>query len=286
VPAAACFAAAWKFRQRGDDYAVNVLEAAALVLVVLLVSLEIRHLMTRGHLGNPKYGLLEQGIQSLSWLTMAVVLYARHGYDGRLIGRWGWRVLAVMSLVQIVVFQLWIDNPILINRAVGEWHIVNALLFAYLAPAMAFAAFAYFARRRGDTRTLRVAGVLALFLTFVWVNLEVRHAFHGSKFAYGGVSDAEGYSYSAAWIVYAGVLLGLGLWRQQAALRHASLVLMLATVAKVFLLDMASLGGIYRALSFIGLGLALVAVGWLYRRFVYLPSGDEDEEGEEVERPS
>ena len=37
------------------------------------------------------------------------------------------------------------------------------------------------------------------------------------------------------------------------------------------LLDMAALTGIFRALSFIGLGSCLVGVGWLYRRFVFPP---------------
>jgi uncharacterized membrane protein len=286
VPAVSCFVAAWKFRQRGDDYAVNVLEAAALVLFVLLVSLEVRHLMTGGDLRHHRYGLMEQGIQSLSWLCIAVVLYGRHGYDGRLVGRWGWRVLVAAALFQIVVFQLVLDNPILVNRAVGVWPILNALLFAYFAPAIAFAAFAVIARRRGDRLTMLAAGGLALVLMFVWVNLEVRHAFHGNTFAYGRVSDAEGYSYSAAWIVYAGILLGLGLWRQQAVLRHASLVLVLATVVKVFAIDMAALSGIYRALSFMGLGLALVAVGWLYRRFVYGIGGEAAEGPETDEGPA
>jgi uncharacterized membrane protein len=37
-------------------------------------------------------------------------------------------------------------------------------------------------------------------------------------------------------------------------------------VAKVFLSDMAELEGVLRALSFIGLGGALVGIGYAYRR--------------------
>ncbi|MFC3123065.1 DUF2339 domain-containing protein [Agaribacter flavus] len=36
---------------------------------------------------------------------------------------------------------------------------------------------------------------------------------------------------------------------------------------KAFLVDMNHLDGIYRALSFIGLGLSLVVIGWLFQRF-------------------
>ncbi len=43
------------------------------------------------------------------------------------------------------------------------------------------------------------------------------------------------------------------------------------TVAKVFLVDMSDLTGVYRAMSFIGLGLVLVGIGWLYQRLLFPP---------------
>jgi uncharacterized membrane protein len=43
------------------------------------------------------------------------------------------------------------------------------------------------------------------------------------------------------------------------------------TVAKAFLIDMAALAGIWRALSFIGLGLVLVGIGYLYQRLLFPP---------------
>jgi uncharacterized membrane protein len=43
----------------------------------------------------------------------------------------------------------------------------------------------------------------------------------------------------------------------------------LITVAKVFLFDLAVLQGAFRALSFIGLGLVLVGIGWLYQRLLF-----------------
>ena len=45
------------------------------------------------------------------------------------------------------------------------------------------------------------------------------------------------------------------------------------TIAKVFLVDMAGLTGIFRALSFIGLGAVLVGIGWLYQRMLFPTSG-------------
>jgi uncharacterized membrane protein len=43
---------------------------------------------------------------------------------------------------------------------------------------------------------------------------------------------------------------------------------------QVFLVDMADLTGIFRALSFIGLGAVLVGIGWLYQRMLFPASGN------------
>jgi len=45
----------------------------------------------------------------------------------------------------------------------------------------------------------------------------------------------------------------------------------LLTIAKVFLHDLAGVQGIFRALSFIGLGLVLMGIGWLYQRLLFPP---------------
>jgi uncharacterized membrane protein len=41
------------------------------------------------------------------------------------------------------------------------------------------------------------------------------------------------------------------------------------TIAKVFIIDTASISGIFRALSVIGLGVVLLGIGWLYQRLLY-----------------
>ena len=51
-------------------------------------------------------------------------------------------------------------------------------------------------------------------------------------------------------------------------LRLAALALVVLVTAKVFLLDMAGLVGLWRVLSFLGLGLSLIGLSAFYRRFV------------------
>jgi len=64
-------------------------------------------------------------------------------------------------------------------------------------------------------------------------------------------------------LLLAGILL-----RSQPA-RLASAAVVILTIAKVFFYDMAGLTGIFRALSFIGLGLVLVGIGYLYQRLLF-----------------
>jgi uncharacterized membrane protein len=40
-------------------------------------------------------------------------------------------------------------------------------------------------------------------------------------------------------------------------------------VFKVFFVDMRDLTGIYQALSFIGLGVVLIGIGWFYQRLLF-----------------
>jgi uncharacterized membrane protein len=49
----------------------------------------------------------------------------------------------------------------------------------------------------------------------------------------------------------------------------AARLFVIASVAKVFLFDLAGLQGILRAASFIGLGLALIGIGLVYQKLVF-----------------
>jgi uncharacterized membrane protein len=84
----------------------------------------------------------------------------------------------------------------------------------------------------------------------------------------GRMSPGEFWAYSAVGLCYGIVLLGLGLMLKRRTLRMASAAVLVVTVARVFLLDMAGLTGFWRALSFIGLGAVLVAIGLVYQRLL------------------
>ena len=121
----------------------------------------------------------------------------------------------------------------------------------------------------------RIAGVYGLILGFVCISLLVRQFVHGNIIAIqlfsGGNSTTDGelYGYSAAWTLYGVALLGLGVKMRSQALRYASAVVVLLTVLKVGLIDASDLTGLYRVASFLGLGVALIGIGYLYQRILF-----------------
>ena len=152
---------------------------------------------------------------------------------------------------------------------VGSWPFLNLLLLAYLAPAVLTALYARAAINRDDQMELALMGTVTLLLTFIYVSLSVRHFFVGPYLDAAPVSDPEQYTYSVVWILYGIALLTLGIWRNIRALRYASLAVLMLATAKVFLWDMSGLTGLLRAVSFLGLGGTLLAIGFVYQRFVF-----------------
>ena len=85
------------------------------------------------------------------------------------------------------------------------------------------------------------------------------------------LSAAESYAYSAVWLASALVLFIAGIKLERQYIRYAGLAVMVLVVLKVFLWDMSNLDGVYRIISFMGVGLCLVGIGWLYSKFVHKP---------------
>lgn len=205
----------------------------------------------------------------LGWLLTAVVLWRLGGAPGGRVLRWLGHLVAGLGAVQLAVLAL-PANPVLTGAPVGPWPLVNLLLPAYLAPALGAA---WVASRAGGGPGLppaalrRPAAVAAVALGLLWLTLEVRRAFQGTVLA-GSTSQGEWLAWSAAWLGFAALLLALGVRRRARWLGAAALAVAALAILKAFLFDLSELEGLYRAVSFLGLGLCLVGVGFLYRRYV------------------
>ena len=71
---------------------------------------------------------------------------------------------------------------------------------------------------------------------------------------------------SVFWSVSAVVLLAIGFGRRIAPLRYLAIALFGITVVKVFVVDLANLETVYRIVSFIVLGVLLLAASFLYQQ--------------------
>jgi len=77
---------------------------------------------------------------------------------------------------------------------------------------------------------------------------------------------ARDFSYSALFMGYGAMLMVIGFWRNSAFVRWQALILIALTTAKVFVYDTSELDRIYRILSFVVLGVLLLAVSFAYQR--------------------
>ena len=270
VPAIAFAGAAiWFGRQKSDLWA-RALEALALVFVTALVVMEIRHFMTGGDIFGAEPGLAEQGLYSAAALALAIGVNRLHGLTGSPVFSWATLVLGVVGFVAIVVQHFVVLNPLITGDSVGSGFLFNDLLVAYLLPALLAAALYLVAKDKRPATYVKAAGALALILAFAYLSLMVRHAFQGENLAiWHATEDAESYTYSLVWLIFGLALLIAGIVAKSRTLRAASAVVILIAVFKVFLIDMSGLTGIFRALSFMGLGAVLIGIGLIYQRLLF-----------------
>ena len=279
VPAVSFAVAARIFLRRRDDWTVRVLEAGAALFATLLALLEIRHAVQGGTLDAPEWPFLEAALQAstlalLAWA--ALLLFRRTGRPPLL-----WAAFCLAGAALVLGLFLLVGNPWATGENAGAWPVVNALLPGFALPAL-LAALA--AARATEAQRLPwlppVLGGYALLAAFAWVTLEVRRAFHPLDIGDAPLDEAELWSYSGAWLILGAGLIALGIRTRRKEIRLAALGVIALTTLKVFLVDMDALVGLWRVLSFLGLGLALIGLGAVYRRFVMAAPGAAAQAGE------
>lgn len=191
--------------------------------------------------------------------------------------------LASCNWVSIVAAYLTITRVIFLHLAdtgaEGESFFMNALLLQFGIPTVAAWTMAYLSGEMSLEQRRRVYQLAGMMLGFVWVTFLVQDYFGGSRILEGSISTTQIYTYSVVWLILAVVYQAIGLWRNQSAIHFGSLILLLITIGKVFLVDASELEGLYRVLSFLGLGLALIGIGFFYNKVVFArqhrPSADK-----------
>lgn len=252
----------------------KALQLGAAILGFILLALEIEHFFYHVDVPDPAY--MTHGVQVLAWLLTSHALLVIGDRRQAPILHQAAMVIAGIASLWLLIYPLFLELPLWANISVGTVPFFNRIGLIYGGAALLLLGLGWALMRRpqlGQMASIgyRAAGAYGLFLGFVCVSLWVRQLVHGDNINLFGraVTDGELYGYSAAWTLYGVALLGLGVKMRTQALRYASAAVVLLTVLKVGLIDASDLTGLYRVASFLGLGVALIGIGYLYQRILF-----------------
>ncbi|MCB1386452.1 MAG: DUF2339 domain-containing protein [Nitratireductor sp.] len=280
LPAAALLAAGEILRRQASEPFAAIATSIGLAALALFIALELRHWINDGEIAGGIFDLADMAVQSIAALGFAIGLQIVAQRSGARVFDMASLVVGIVSVIVSAIGLLFVFHPFITGDDVGERTLINLLLPAYLVTALLAGIVAHMARPiRPRVYTLGYA-LLSGLLLFTFVTTTTRHAFHGGNLAiWRSTGDLEFWSYSAVWLVLGAAVLALGLWLRSTPVRIAAAALIALTIVKVFLLDMAALTGVLRALSFLGLGAFLILVGRYYQR-ILRGFGEAEEAGE------
>jgi uncharacterized membrane protein len=272
------------FDSSGADWAGPWLAVAFAAFYLLMLQLPARGVLRL----NPGVLADLHLTAAVVFLTIAIPLKAH--------GRWltiGWLVegaallwvsshlrSALLRVLAILCLILGLGALLVVNPPVSVTPIFNHRFAAYCVAIAVFAFAAWLAKtqiekepeKAGAWPAIGAAALLVVnALILIAVCLEI-HSYWWTRRWSGGwrvVRDYAMYAqftYSAFLMIFGVVLLSLGFMRRSAFLRWQALVLLAVSIAKVFLVDMSELSQGYRILSFLGLGVLLLAVSFVYQR--------------------
>jgi len=279
IPAVAFGLAARLMRRSGEDAPLRVAQSLAILCAALLAVFEIRHALNGGDPFAQTSGLIEQGLLAVTGILFSAVLMALDARRADPVYRLAGLGFGALTLAQAAVGLLIVENPYLSGAPIAGGALFNGLLLGYLPPAVAALILARRARGRPPKWRRQAAAAAAIALLFAYLNLELRRLFQASP-DIGELSrtgDGEFYAYSALWLTLGLLALAYGVVARSKPARLASAALVALTVLKVFLLDLAGLEGVLRALSFLGLGGALIGIGLVYQKLIFGRPTDPDD---------
>jgi uncharacterized membrane protein len=266
IPALAFAVAARLLRQGRDDVPAQAAEAAAIAFGAALIGMQVHHLMTGGVGFLAPASLGEYGVHAMTWLGLAIGLRLRGG--ARIVPRMASYLFGGLGMASLLVNDLLLRNPVVTGEPVGGNMLLNDLLLAYGLPAV-LCGLLYRTLKGSLPRALpMIAAGAGLVLAFVYLSLMVGRVFEGPVIAMSEFDAGELYAFSAVWLLFALAMLAAGIGLGSAILRQAAFGVLLIVVLKVFFVDLAGLTGLLQAASFIGLGAALVGIGFAYQRLV------------------
>ena len=243
-----------------DTTRLVVVAGMALALVTVAIPLQLDHQWVT-------IGWALEGA-ALAWL------YQRVPHRGLL--------AAATGLLVVVFVRLGLNPSIWTYEPRGALRIFNWYLYTYAIAASSLFAAAWFLARTDDRpiswlpRASRLLPALATVLLFLLLNIEIADYYAtGPAITFRfGVRVSQDLTYTIGWLAFGMILLGAGIYLHNRPARVAAVSLIAVTAFKCFLYDLASLGGLYRVASFVGLAIALALVSLVLQKYVLARPGE------------
>ena len=184
------------------------------------------------------------------------------------------RIFGYIVFTGVALRLLFFDTAVVSLRTFTP--IINERFLAFVVSIAAMYLTSYLLWRErkslwaGEQTAWSVYPVVLVAANFfsVWVlSAEVWGYFSREIAAGSALESARTLSLTGLWAVYAVILLVVGMIRRIRPLRLAALGLLFVPIVKVFVYDVWVLETLYKVVAFVGLGLLLVASGFLYQRY-------------------
>lgn len=256
-------AAAWWLSRGQRLKTALVLESACWTIFGIFFAVSM--IRAVGHSNVDTHWMM--GLMSTIWVALALNQLYRMQGGGRFstVLRGLLAALYTLTAIGTMIALLTALSPFAYGGKVIGPPILDSLALAYLPLGAAFAVGAWKITQFGRIPRAGFA-VVASLLGAMYIGTEIRRLWRGRDLSVPGFSDPELYSYTIAMLIASVGLLVFAFSRRSDILRKIAMAGVALTVAKVFLVDMSGLSGLIRVMSFMGLGLSLVALAWLNRK--------------------
>ncbi|PSU54606.1 DUF2339 domain-containing protein [Photobacterium aphoticum] len=252
-------------------------DAATLHVSVILLFAQTNYLV----LGSYNF-LLDGDFYSVALfagqtLALGAVYHYKSRHSTQLHRLYQGYALALFSLAGLLALSLNTAYQPLLHEDISgaDWPLFNGLTLGWALPALLAIGCAQYRWYPTPLRAswLYTAGSVQLAL---WALYSIRQFWQTDTLRLSAATSmAELFTYSVALIIAGALFTYWGVQRQHPRIQQVGLITIGIAAFKVFLWDAAALEGLWRAMSFLGLGASLIALGWLFQHLQRSPTDVE-----------
>ncbi len=268
LPSLAILAYARTVLHRSDTELANWFEGALLHVFLMAVFTQTNYWLT-GQYGYLGYIDFTSAIVFANQALVMGLVYSYRSQFAQQLERvyqaysyllWGAFVVLMMLLNSL-------ESPLMVNNVSAEsMPVFNMLSLGWLLPAIVLLVTTY---KRWNTLQFprTVVASFGLILAAIWLGMSIRQFWQPISMTLAQPTGmAELFTYSIAGLIVGGLLTWVGATRKAMTIQRLGLAVLACVALKVFLWDVRSLDGFWRAISFLGLGASLIGLGWLFQK--------------------